>query len=212
MASEGTTGAELGIRAVLALAILGLVVALYFVTVVPAQEAAARQRETDLTRERMSDVRSALIAYRDSLDGYPSTLDSLVLFAQTDSAFAARIASEEERLRDVVVDLAREGIRLDAAGLSALGPDATELTEADFDDVDDFHGAPARPVEVVWMGEPLAFTDSVSVRYVDPVTLAPSVTPTLAKEVTVWLRALPAGWIGTPPVVAELRQIVSSAS
>lgn len=104
MASEGTTGAELGIRAVLALAILGLVVALYFVTVVPAQEAAARQRETDLTRERMSDVRSALIAYRDSLDGYPSTLDSLVLFAQTDSAFAARIASEEERLRDVVVD------------------------------------------------------------------------------------------------------------
>ena len=129
---------------------------------------------------------------------------------------AAELA--QRRLATVVahgfdeVDLVREGIRLDAAGLSALGPDEAELAEADFDDVDDFHGTPARRVEVVWMGEPLAFTDSVSVRYVDPVTLAPSVTPTLAKEVTVWLRALPAGWIGTPPVVAELRQIVSSAS
>ena len=129
---------------------------------------------------------------------------------------AAELA--QRRLATVVTygfdeaDLGREGVRLTAAGLSRLGPDDGEITEADFDDVDDFHAAPARPVDVLWMGQPLAFTDSVSVQYVDPVSLQPSATPTLAKEITVTLRALPAGWIGTPPVVAELRQIVSASA
>ena len=104
MATTGASGADLAIRAVLGLLILGLVVVLFYVTVVPAQRAAAAQRETDLTRERMSDVRSALIAYRDSMESYPSTLDSLVLFARADSAFNARIESEEERLRPLAID------------------------------------------------------------------------------------------------------------
>lgn len=104
MASAGTSGSELAIRAVLALAILALVGVLYFVTVVPAQRAAAAQRETNITRERMNDVRTALIAYRDSMGAYPSTLDSLVLFARTDSTFLARTAENEERLAALSVD------------------------------------------------------------------------------------------------------------
>lgn len=104
MASTGASGSELAIRAVLGLLIVGLVVVLFFVTVVPAQRAAAAQRETDLTRERMSDIRTALITYRDSLGGYPSTLDSLLLYTRTDSAFQAQIEMEEERLRPVSID------------------------------------------------------------------------------------------------------------
>ncbi|MGB3543387.1 hypothetical protein [Rubrivirga sp.] len=92
------------IRAVLGLLIVGLVVVLYFVTVVPAQNAAAAQRETDLTRERMGDLRTALITYRDSFDVYPSTLDSLVMYTRNDSAFAAQTEMQEERFNPVSID------------------------------------------------------------------------------------------------------------
>ena len=104
MATTGASGGELGIRALLALLILGLVVVLYFVTVVPAQEAAAAQRETDLTRERMADVRTALIAYRDSMGVYPSTLDSLVLYTRNDPRFLTEARAEEGRLAGPSVD------------------------------------------------------------------------------------------------------------
>ncbi len=98
MASTGASGSEIGIRAVLALIILGLVVLLFYVTVVPARRAEAAQRQTDLTRERMSDVRTALISYRDSMGVYPSTLDSLVMYTRNDPRFASEAAGEEGRL------------------------------------------------------------------------------------------------------------------
>ena len=104
MASAGTSGAELGIRIVLALIILVLIGVLYYVTVVPAQVAEARAAETALVRERMSDVRTALLTYRDSTNRYPLSLDSLVLFARSDSAFQAQIAAQESRLRPVSID------------------------------------------------------------------------------------------------------------
>lgn len=104
MASTGASGSELAIRAVLGLLIVGLVVVLFFVTVVPAQRAAAAQRQTDLTRERMSDIRTALITYRDSFDVYPSSLDSLILYTRTDSAFQAQSSAQENRLRPVSID------------------------------------------------------------------------------------------------------------
>lgn len=104
MATAGTSGGEIGLRLLLALVILGLAAVLLYVTVVPAQEAAAAERETAIARERMNDVRTALIAYRDSMDTYPSSLDSLTLFARTDSVFQARISSQEERQRPLSVD------------------------------------------------------------------------------------------------------------
>lgn len=124
-----------------------------------------------------------------------------------------------QRLADVLArrfdeaDEDRDRARTSTSGLSLIGtPDAGETVEADFDDVDDFHGRAARPVSTVWMGQTLRFTDSVSVRYLHDVTLLEVTGPTLTKEVTVTVRALPVGFIGTPPIAATLRQIVTPSS
>lgn len=149
MASAGISGGELGLRAVLAIAILALVGVLYFVTVVPAQKAAAAQRQTDLTRERMADVRTALIAYRDSMDTYPSTLDSLVLFARTDSAFLAEVAVQEARLRDAVPDSLALSPRTGAPFLYEVVSDTTG-------------------VEIYWLRDPDVEGDSIGSRDPNP--------------------------------------------
>lgn len=149
MASAGTSGGEIGLRVVLALAILGLVGVLYYVTVVPAQEAEAAQRETDLTRERMGDVRTALIAYRDSMDGYPSTLDSLVLFARTDSAFQAQIEVQEERFRPVSVDSLPYSPRTGNRFLYEVVEDTTGL-------------------QIYWLADPDMESDSIGARSPEP--------------------------------------------
>ncbi len=104
MATTGASGGELGIRALLALIIIALVGVLLYVTVVPAQRAAAAERETEMARERMSDVRTALIVYRDSMQAYPSTLDSLVLFSRGDGAFLTEAMAQEGRVAPPVVD------------------------------------------------------------------------------------------------------------
>lgn len=104
MATAGTSGGEIGLRVLLALVILGLAAVLLYVTIVPAREAAAAERETALVRQRMDDVRTALISYRNSMQTYPSTLDSLVLFARTDSLTQARFAAQQERLTPVSID------------------------------------------------------------------------------------------------------------
>ena len=151
MASAGASGTDLAIRAVLGLFIIGLVVALYFVTVVPAQRAEAARLETDLTRERMRDVRTALITYRDSLDGYPSSLDSLVLFTRTDSAFQAELAGQdpEARLRPVSIDSLMYSPRTGARFNYEVVEDSTGL-------------------EVYWLGDPDVEADSIGARTPNP--------------------------------------------
>lgn len=151
MASAGASGGEIAVRVLLALVIVGLVVFLYFVTVVPAQQAEAAQRETALARQRMSDVRTALIAYRDELDGYPSSLDSLVLFARTDSTFQARIAGEENRAAPLSLDSLLVSPR-------SGQPFRYEL-------VRDTSG-----IEIYWLADVVdgAPGDSIGARYVDP--------------------------------------------
>lgn len=149
MATVGTSGGERAVRAILALAILALVAVLYFVTVVPAQRAAAAQRETDIARERMSDVRAALIAYRDSMSAYPSTLDSLVLFARTDSSFRAEVARQEGRLKEISVDSLLYSPRTGNRFLYEVVSDTTGL-------------------EMYWLGDPDATADSIGSRDPNP--------------------------------------------
>jgi hypothetical protein len=94
-----------------------------------------------------------------------------------------------------------------------LGPDG-EANEWDFDDVDDFNGL-ARVVQADWMSQQVTFTDSVTVRYLSYGAGGEFVEvpgPTLMKQVTVFVRARPEGFIGTPPIAATLRQIATPTS
>ena len=106
--------------------------------------------------------------------------------------------------------------RTSAVGLSPIGPDnaaGEESVEADFDDVDDFHGFSV-PMTSDWMGDAIQFTGEVSVRYVRVTAsgILGSATPRTTKEVTVTVRAAPTGYIGTPEVAATLSQIVTPGS
>ena len=150
MASAGSpSGSNLALRIVLGLAIIGLVVWLFFVTVVPAQRAEAAQRQTELTRLRMDDVRTALIAYRDSLGRYPGSLDSLVLFARTDSTFNARIARQDERMAPLALD--------------SLPYSPRTGTRFDYEVVQDTSG-----LVIYWLGDPDAPGDSIGSRDPNP--------------------------------------------
>lgn len=101
--ANGTRG-DGAVRLLLSLVILGLAAALIYVIVVPAQRASRAAALTELSRQRLSDVRTALTAYREQNNGYPDTLDSLTLFARTDSAFQARIAAAEDRATPFLLD------------------------------------------------------------------------------------------------------------
>ncbi len=148
MATTGASGSDLAIRAFLGLLIVGLAVVLFFVTVVPAQRAAAAQAETDLTRERMSDVRTALISYRDSLGNYPMSLDSVVMFARNDSVFAAQSVGEE-RFRPASVDSLEFSPRTGNRFLYELVRDTSG-------------------VEIYWLADPDVEADSIGSRDPNP--------------------------------------------
>ena len=152
MASEGNSGANIAISIGLVALIAALAYFLYVSITEPYDDFQEQERLTDLTRERMDDVRSALIAYRDANDGYPSTLDSLILFAREDSALAARaemVMEEDNRLRPFSFDsLAlspRTGNRFNYEVVS----DTTEI-------------------EIYWLQDPDVLEDSIGARYVDP--------------------------------------------
>lgn len=149
MASAATGGSNLALRIFLGLLIIGLIVWLFFVTVVPAQQAEAAQRQTELTRLRMDDVRTGLIAYRDEAGRYPDTLDSLVAFARTDSTFNARIAAQEERLAPVSVDSLMYSPRTGAPFNYTVVRDTSGL-------------------EIYWLGDPDAVGDSIGSRDPNP--------------------------------------------
>ena len=112
-------------------------------------------------------------------------------------------------------DIGREGTRSTIDGLSTIGtPDTGEPAEWAFDDVDDYHTI-TRSVQRPWQGGDLLFTDSVSVRYVDPAnpdSILTAGTLSTAKEITVTVFAAPVGFIGTPPIGARLRQVATPGS
>lgn len=82
------------IQVILGIAVIGLVYVLYHTIVDPWNEYEATEFQTELTRARMSHVRTALINFRDENGDYPSSLDSLVYFVKSDSALSSQDLSE----------------------------------------------------------------------------------------------------------------------
>ena len=76
---------RVGIQVVLAIVIIGLAYWLY-VSITEPWKAVERQEElTEATRERMDEVRAALIRYEERENRFPATLDSLQMWVRTDS-------------------------------------------------------------------------------------------------------------------------------
>lgn len=98
MASNSRNTARSFLQVFLALVIAGLSYYLYHSITAP-YEKVERQRElTEMTRQRMKQVRTAMVRHNEARDGYPHTLDSLVEFVKTDSLLV--------NARDSVFDLA----------------------------------------------------------------------------------------------------------
>ncbi|MEM9663444.1 MAG: hypothetical protein AAF970_00835 [Bacteroidota bacterium] len=80
--ASSSQGVRIAIQVVLAVVIVGLVYFLY-VSITEPYEAIQRQEElTELTRERMEQVRTAMIHYEERNDRFPVTLDSLRTFVR----------------------------------------------------------------------------------------------------------------------------------
>lgn len=91
--ASSSRGVQTALQVVLALAILVLTYFLYESITAP-YEAVERQKElTEKTRDRMSDIRSAMIEYNRREGRFVTTLDSLVMWLKSDSAMVAHADS-----------------------------------------------------------------------------------------------------------------------
>jgi type II secretory pathway pseudopilin PulG len=78
-----------GIQVVLAIVILVLAYVLYESITDPYEQIQRRQELTEMTRQRMSDIRTALIRFEQQNDSFPDSLDVLVDYLRQDSALMA---------------------------------------------------------------------------------------------------------------------------
>ncbi|MEL6769938.1 MAG: hypothetical protein AAFN13_03900 [Bacteroidota bacterium] len=81
---------RIAIQLVLAVAIVALGYYLYFRITEPGKQYERQLELTDLTRERMNHLRTAMIAFERENDYYTRDLDSLVAFVKADSLIMAR--------------------------------------------------------------------------------------------------------------------------
>lgn len=82
-------GASIAVQAVLLLVIAGLGYFLYRSINDPYEEQQRLVEQRERVRDRMGDVRQVLIRHNQRYDRFPSTLDSVRIFAQTDSSVQA---------------------------------------------------------------------------------------------------------------------------
>ncbi|GAB5521066.1 MAG: hypothetical protein RhofKO_33170 [Rhodothermales bacterium] len=78
-----------GLKILLALVIVGLGYLLYDSIITPYAVVEQQKALTEMTRERMDKVRKTMIRYEEVNERFVTTLDSLVMFAKTDSALVA---------------------------------------------------------------------------------------------------------------------------
>ena len=148
---------RLAIQVVLALVIAVLAFLLYRSITVPYEREQARIETETIGRERMDDVRSALISYRDAYSDYPSTLDSLVMFVRQDSAWTPpSFEDDEDRLTEYA---STDSLIYSARGGQRFNYDVVQQTDST--------GAPTG-VEIYWLQDPGVPGDSIGSHQPNP--------------------------------------------
>ena len=87
--ASSSQGLRIGIQVVLALIIVALAYWLYVSITEPYQVILREERLTDLTRQRMDNIRQAMIRFESDSTRYPTSLDTLVMYVKEDSAIQA---------------------------------------------------------------------------------------------------------------------------
>lgn len=80
--ADSSQALRTGLQVILALVIVGLAYWLYLSITEPYKVIEQERELTDRTRQRMVDVRSALIAHEQQIGRFPGSLDSLVFFVR----------------------------------------------------------------------------------------------------------------------------------
>lgn len=121
------------IEVILAIVIVGLAYWLYETITTPAEELAQRERQTEMTRERLDIIRQAMIGYEQERDRYPGTLDSLVMFIEQDSMLRARLQREYggDLMLDSLPFSPRTGKRFDLTTIDTLDIPVYKVTDPD---------------------------------------------------------------------------------
>ncbi len=91
--ASSSQGIRVGIQIVLAIVIVGLAYWLYISITEPWKVVERQQELTERTRERMDEIRTALIRFEEREDRFPYTLDTLQTWVQTDSIILAHADS-----------------------------------------------------------------------------------------------------------------------
>lgn len=148
---------RLAIQVGLVLLIAVLAYFLYYSITAPYEAQLEREREEKLGRERMDDVRTALIAYRDANDDYPATLDSLVMFVQQDTSFTE--PDFEDRPNRISTYSPADSLRFSARSGEPFNYQVVQETDST--------GAPTG-VKIYWLQDPAAPEDSIGSRDANP--------------------------------------------
>ncbi len=90
-----------GIQVILAIVIVGLVYVLYVSIIEPYARVERAKEVTEMTRQRMDDLRTAMIMYERQYDRYTTDLDSLVIWLRTDSVMMIQSDSVFGRILDL---------------------------------------------------------------------------------------------------------------
>ncbi len=88
--AEDSRALRTGIQVVLAIIIVALAYWLYLSITEPYKEVERERALVQTVRDRMDDVRSALIRYERQYNRYPHTLDSLLTYVQEDTFLVPR--------------------------------------------------------------------------------------------------------------------------
>ena len=142
---------RLAIQVVLAIAIAVLAYLLFQSIRTPWAEYQDRVAQETMGRERMDDVRTALIEFRNVNDAYPPSLDSLVFFVKNDTAFALPERDED--------DVRMTEFNADSLTLSARGGERLRYERVTSD---------TTSIEIYWLQDPAAPGDSIGSRAQPP--------------------------------------------